>query len=101
MYDYDAHVKLISTLRQLGDLEATRKARFRLNSLLLMNLSDWKQWIEDEISIISGKEDKFKVKESSGLANFKIFDKFSRDIPIDNSLQIYLLKKLLFILAMK
>ena len=63
MYDYDAHVKLISTLRQLGDLEATRKARFRLNSLLLMNLSDWKQWIEDEISIISGKEDKFKVKE--------------------------------------
>ena len=63
MYDYDAHVKLISTLRQLGDLEATRKARFRLNSLLLMKPSDWKQWIEDEISIILGKEDKFKVKE--------------------------------------
>lgn len=64
MYDYDAHIKLISALRLIGDLETTRKARARLNSLLVLKLPDWIQWIEDEISMISGKlEDKLRVKE--------------------------------------
>lgn len=64
LYDYEAQVKLISTLRQSGDLEAVRKARLRFNSLLLLKLADWSQWIEDEVSMLSGsKDDKVKVKE--------------------------------------
>ena len=48
----------------MGDLETTRQARARLNSLLVLKLPDWSQWIEDETAIISGKlEDKLRVKE--------------------------------------
>lgn len=55
---------MISVLRQLGDLEGTRQARIRLNSILLLKVSDWIQWINDEIAIVSGEiEDKLKVKE--------------------------------------
>ena len=79
MYNYGSHLKLISTLRGIGDLEATRKARFRLNSLLILKLSDWNQWIEDEISIISGnQEDKLKEKE--------LFEMALKDYPASISL---------------
>ncbi|XP_063971619.1 squamous cell carcinoma antigen recognized by T-cells 3-like isoform X1 [Lytechinus pictus] len=62
-YQYDAHLKLITILRQAGELEKLRKARQNMSELFPLTGELWMQWIQDELKLMESGDDRQKVME--------------------------------------
>ncbi|KAI1293586.1 Squamous cell carcinoma antigen recognized by T-cells 3 [Halotydeus destructor] len=61
-FDYDSHVKLISLLREMGELADARAAREDMNKKFPLTPSLWLEWAGDELQVCFTEEEKDLVK---------------------------------------
>ncbi|CAH8457364.1 unnamed protein product [Dicrocoelium dendriticum] len=60
---YESHVELISSLRELGNLEDLRAARESMHSVYPLSPKLWLDWFEDELKIASSVEEMQGVED--------------------------------------
>ena len=60
-YDYDKHIALIGKLKSIGELDFLREAREKMNKIYPLTPELWLEWINDETSIASTKDQRLNV----------------------------------------
>ncbi|KAJ3417359.1 Squamous cell carcinoma antigen recognized by T-cells 3 [Chytridiales sp. JEL 0842] len=67
-YSYDAHLRYVSALRSLGQLDDLRAARQSMQSLFPLTEELWLEWIEDEKNQATAAEEKKAILDIFSLA---------------------------------
>ncbi|XP_071479230.1 squamous cell carcinoma antigen recognized by T-cells 3-like [Diadema antillarum] len=62
-YQYDAHLKLITLLRQTGELEKLRQARQNMSELFPLTGELWMQWIQDELKLLGEGDERERIMD--------------------------------------
>ncbi|WAR03246.1 SART3-like protein [Mya arenaria] len=60
---YDAHVNIIKTARELGDLETLRSAREKMCELFPLSEDIWLPWLQDEAGLVSDETSRENVRQ--------------------------------------